>query len=202
MSLEGDISLPPRGPVRWRWFTRILTALARASRTISPDGSLIISPVTGGITVQGNTVTTTAENVPADPWSLTRNAGGRYAISGGSVDILGYTVAVPSSSLLVPEGHILAMLFEYELTAPAFDQAPILNTLLASSDVVAEPTVEWVALTASALALKRVAVPRDTEFGAIAIPVAVMIGGVFERHLAQRDFSITVTHHDFTIFLS
>jgi hypothetical protein len=51
MSLEGDLLMPPRGPLKWRWLTEMMTKLSRAAGILSPDGSVRINPTTGGVTL-------------------------------------------------------------------------------------------------------------------------------------------------------
>jgi|694.fasta_scaffold02660_22 hypothetical protein len=51
MSLEGDLLMPPRGPLKWRWLTEMLTKLSKAAGILSPDGSVQINPTTGGVTL-------------------------------------------------------------------------------------------------------------------------------------------------------
>ena len=51
MSLQGDLLMPPRGPLKWRWLTEMLAKLSKAAGILSPDGSVQINPTTGGVTL-------------------------------------------------------------------------------------------------------------------------------------------------------
>ena len=169
MSLEGDLKLPPRGPLKWGWLAMILTKLARAAGLISPDDSVEIAPTATGLAVRAD-VSSSAFEESTLPWGLTTNANGTVTVKGGDLVVTNVgTYAVGDASLSITNADFIAIRIDLALDAAGLLLTPRFWSGLI--EVTISPDPYLVAISTATLEAARSVMPGLRTTGTIYIPV-------------------------------
>lgn len=111
MSLEGDLLLPPRGPARWGWAQKMMTAISRARGVLSPDESIVVNPSTGTLTLARPYEPSGEDPNYPDPFRVrSEGTANRYTVSAGTVYFnSGDPVTIPASVLSVFDESLIVI---------------------------------------------------------------------------------------------
>jgi hypothetical protein len=173
MSLEGDLLMPPRGPLKWRWLTEMLTKLSKAAGILSPDGSVQINPTTGGVTLYTPPKPSTGLDirpVTDDVWE----------VPALTVDIEFIEFfELPKQTVIIQKNQFLCVKVEYHLNPTAMALPAIFRNSVFLSDLVGSPDVSLVSISQTTLTAAQAAAPGGgSSQGIIYIPLAVREGSL------------------------
>jgi hypothetical protein len=196
MSLEGDLLMPPRGPLKWRWLTEMLAKLSKAAGILSPDGSVQINPTTGGVTLYTPPTATTAF------LAIEQLGPTSFKVPELTVDV----AFISSHTLIeqvitVPQDRLLCIAVEYSLTSLAWDEAPNFNTAVLLEDIDPPVSVSLQAVNRSTFEAAQAALPRfGSAGGLVYIPIAVHEQRFVVLASASTAFSVSLFQgqHQFT----
>ena len=191
MSLEGDLLMPPRGPLKWRWLTEMLAKLSKAAGILSPDGSVQINPTTGGVTLYTPPSVSTLLKIE----SLERD---QYRVPELLLSIDEVSDHTLSQQIItVLPGQFLCISVAYSLTTEAAEQAARMGSFFVASEIAGTPTVTLAAISRSALESAQAARPMGASSGQIYIPLAVQDNGLVVL-TEDSGFLLELRHGTFT----
>lgn len=199
MSLETDLLLPPRGPVKWRWLTRMIEQITRRAGIVSPDDSVQISPTHGGITISPRRTTTPAPAEPLD-WSVTPN-GGYYSCRGGTLNINALDpVTIPDTLLGVTVGDFVCVLFVASLNDPSL--TPRFWEEMGDYTISADPAPALVSASPAAIQRAGFWLPGTLNTCAIYLPIARITPDGSVEQIKNPGFELVLylRHQEFDIF--
>lgn len=198
-SLDTDLLLPPRGPVKWGWLTRMIEKIARRAGVVSPDNSVQINRTTGGITISPRRTATPAPEVPPN-WSVT-SEGGYYSCTGGTLNINAIdSVTIADAFLAVPAGYVVCVRFEAALNDPTL--TPRFWESMADYTISATAPPALVAVSINTIREAQFWLPDTRTTGLIYIPIARITPDGAVEQLKNLNFEIVLylRHQDFDIF--
>lgn len=187
--------LPPRGPLKWRWLTRMINKLATAAGIISPEQTIAINPTTGGLTLSTiQSTSTTGAEWTAD---IVNN---RWLVKGGTIYINSYPpIVVPDVTISPDDGQLVCVEVAFTLSASGYNLTPIFAELLASGDINGTPTAEIKAVSPSTFAAAQSCLPGSRSDGLILIPLLISKNGAPRQIAPSRSFYLTIYHQDFSL---
>jgi len=198
-SLDTDLLLPPRGPVKWGWLTRMIEKIARRAGVVSPDDSVQISRTHGGITISPRRTITPVPDGSLD-WSVTKQ-GGYYACKGGTLNINAVDpVTVADAFLGVPGGDFVCVRFEAALNDPTI--TPRFWESMTDYTISATAPPALVAVSINTIREAQFWLPGTRTTGLIYIPIARITPDGAVEQLKNLNFEIVLylRHQDFDIF--
>lgn len=199
MSLETDLLLPPRGPVKWRWLTKMIEQITKRAGVVSPDDSVQISPTHGGITISPPRTTTPPPDEPFD-WSV-EQIGGFYSCKGGTLNINALDpVTIPDAFLSVNRGDFICVLFVAALNDPTI--TPRFWDGMGDYTISADPAPALVSASPATIQGARFWLPGTRTTGTIYIPIARIAPDGAVEQFKNPGFEIVLylRHQDFDIF--
>ena len=197
MSLEGDLLMPPRGPLKWRWFSKVISALAQRLKIISPGGSVQVSPTPSGYSLRAAEAAETPPETTA--WIITATGFNQYSCFGGNVEIGPLEHEVEDTIISASEGQIIAVRIELELQGTAATRTPIFNEAFSIGDVEFLSTPEIVAVSRSTFEDARSVLPQNRSQGTIYVPLGIIKGGRVRQWAPTTNCVIGLSHQEFFI---
>jgi hypothetical protein len=191
MSLEVDLLMPPRGPLKWRWLTEMLAKLSKAAGILSPDGSVQINPTTGGVTLYTPPPVSTLLKIEG----LERDQYRVPELLLSIDDISDHTLS--EQIITVLPGQLLCIAVTYALTEEAGEDVARMGTRFVASDIAGTPSVALVAISRAELESAQAARPMGDSSGVIYIPLAVQENGLVVLHQFSG-FLLELGHGFFT----
>lgn len=169
MSLEGDLLLPPKGPLKWRWLSSIIEKIARAASLISPNDSVIIAPTASGLSLR---TPGQAAFDAGSAWAASQ-IGSEWTMRGGDVEVSGIgTYTVPLLRFFNPSVlSFAAIRIDLSLTPAGIALTP------RAWEPLSDVTVDSVTLgvvTRTTLEAARSVLPGTRTTGTIYIPIATI----------------------------
>ena len=191
---ENDISNPPKGPMKWNWFLKVLNSLAKRARLISKDSAIKVTRTNAGNSISIDRATTGSETTA---WIVSSAGDSRWECYGGGVTIDTF-YSVEDKILTSGQGGIVALKIKYSLTAPAYNQTPIFREGLSPSQVVVTQP-EIVIVNRGAFEEAQCAKPQSRPEGTIYIALAIIDQRFVSMLVGTTDFSVTLYHDQFLV---
>ena len=200
MSLWGDIMLAPKGPVKWGWFSRILSALAQRLQIISADATIQVSNTPSGYSIN-LPETTTEEETTA--WII-RGAGiaNTWSCLGGGLAVNDLSFEVPDTVIIATDGKIIALQIDIELSATTFDDTPIFKESVSFGQLSFTSDPAIVAITTTAYDAAQSTLPQSRSTGTIFVPLGYIEGGRVKQWAPTTNCVIQLDHQEFVITFS
>lgn len=202
MSLEGDLLLPPRGPLKWRWLTAMLTKLGRAAALLSPDQSIAVKPSLNELVLTRRNQA--PETNPAyNPWRVIKTGSSLYHVDGGEIKVNGTNKFPADADLTIQprDTRLVVVKVSLDLTASGDAVTPRFNGTFSGAEltVVGTPTIETI--TFEQLENARSVLPGVRSEGVIYVPLAIVSYGNVEQVWLKKLSRIRVDlrHCDFKI---
>jgi hypothetical protein len=201
MSLEGDLLMPPRGPLKWGWFSKVISALAQRLKIISPNGSVHVSPTPSGYSLRAAESAQTPPETTA--WIITPAGFNRYSCFGGNVAIGGSTSIlsheVEDTIISASEGEIIAVRIQLQLQGTAATRTPIFNEAFAIGDVEFLENPEIVAVSLFDFTDAQSVLPQSRSEGTIYVPLGIIKGGRVIQWAPTTNCVVSLSHQQFLI---
>jgi hypothetical protein len=202
MSLEGDLLMPPRGPLKWGWFSKVISALAQRLKIISPNGSVHVSPTPSGYSLRAAESAQTPPETTA--WIITPAGLNRYSCFGGNVAILDNAISILSHEvedtfISALEGQIIAVRIQLELQGIAATRTPIFNEAFSIGDVEFLENPEIVAVGLSEFTNAQSVLPQSRSEGTIYVPLGIIKGGRVIQWAPTTNCVVLLLHQQFLI---
>ena len=201
MSLEGDLLMPPRGPLKWGWFSKVISALAQRLKIISPGGSVQVSPTPSGYSLRAAEAGETPPETTA--WIITPIGANRYSCFGGNVKIgAGISILeheVEDTIISTSDGNIIAVRVQIELQGTAVTRTPIFNEAFSIGDVEFLSTPEIVAVSLFDFTDAQSVLPQSRSEGTIYVPLGIIKGGRVRQWAPTTNCVIGLSHQEFFI---
>ena len=202
MSLYEQITLPPKGPLKWGWFSKVISALAQRLKIISPNGVIKVSSGPTGYSLHFPQT----EEVPPETtaWIITPIGANRYSCFGGNVTIgAGITILeheVEDTIVSASEAQIIAVRIELELQGTAATRTPIFNEGFSPiGDVEFLDTPEIVAVSLFDFTDAQSVLPQSRSEGTIYVPLGIIKGGRVIQWAPTTNCVISLSHQQFSI---
>ena len=202
MSLFEQITLPPKGPLKWGWFSKVISALAQRLKIISPNGVIKVSSGPTGYSLH----LPRTEEVPPETtaWIITPIGVNQYSCFGGNVKIgAGITILeheVEDTIISTSDGNIIAVRVQIELQGTAVTRTPIFNEAFSIGDVEFLSTPEIVAVSLFDFTDAQSVLPQNRSEGTIYVPLGIIKGGRVIQWAPTTNCVISLSHQQFSIF--